>query len=242
MSCGGYGDSRVILVTGFDSAKLSTRVVYTPPSNKYFMEGCTIVGNRLFVLTWREHIVFELSLDDFSLIQTHSYSREGWGITYNPEEGELWASDGSSSLFVLDPGSLRAIRSCKVTLTHDGFTQVPVKYINELEYIDATIFANVYMDTATEGVSPNYVLGIDPESCKVKSIIPAFGLGRPTSHSSVFNGIAQGFNPGELLVTGKLWKRVYAIKLDSFASSPHANPLWSQFNITDYLRANLEFR
>lgn len=240
MTCGGYGDSRVLIATGFDSSKIVTRVVFSAPSRKYFIEGCAIVGDKLFVLTWRENVVFELSMKNFSLVKTHSYPREGWGLTYNPDRDELWASDGSSSLFVLDSHSLGTIRSCKVTLSHDGLTSVPVRYINELEYIEGTIYANVYMESGNDPAAPNYVLGIDPGSCKVRSVLPVFGLRGPSSPGGVFNGIAQGFNQGELLVSGKLWKKMYAIQVDSTATKP--DRLWTKFNITDFLSSNLSFR
>jgi glutamine cyclotransferase len=204
------------------------------------MEGCAIVGESIFVLTWREHVVFEISLDDFKLIKTHAYPRDGWGLTYDASRNVLWASDGSSSLFVLDPSSMKTVRSCKVTLSHNGQTEEPVRYINELEYLNDMIFANVYMDTAGERDAPNYVLAINPVSCAVDQVIPIFGLKTPGSRSAVFNGIAEGFNPGEVLVTGKLWKKVYAIKLDGVES--HENPLWSKYNITNYLKSSLEFR
>lgn len=175
-SCGGYGTSKLVVVSGFDSESVQAEVVFTPDSRSFF-EGCTTVGDRrLVVLTWREKTIFEFELPSFKLVRKVSYPHDGWGITFDESRNLLWASDGSSRLHKLDPTTLKVVGHCEVHLSHDGKESVPVKYMNELEMVNGRILANIYMETSRIRESPNYIVSIDPEDCRVDRVIPLFGL------------------------------------------------------------------
>ena len=240
MTCGGYGTSRVVLLRGFDTGRATSAVVYEAPK-EYFLEGCTLVGpDRLLLLTWRERKILELSVPSFKVVKTYSYIHDGWGITYDDSNEELWTSDGSSTLRVLDPVTLVTKRDCVVTLSFDGLSSIPVKYINELEWHDNTIYANVYMEASRLPGFPNYIIGVDPVSCHVSEVIPLFGITSGRTHGQVLNGIAKGFADGELIIGGKMWDSLHSIRLGQPATSFKEE--WSKYNITSFLRQELAFR
>ena len=240
VSCGGYGSSRLELWSGLESKKLRSDVILKAEA-RFFFEGITTIGSdRLLVLTWREHVILELELPSFRVLRKIAYPYDGWGITYDDSSDIVWASDGSANLYKLDPRSLTVRGQCEVLLSHDGYMGVPVKYMNELEMVNGRILANVYMETARLSDSPNYIVSINPSDCSVDRILPVFGLGARYGPGNVFNGIAAGSNPGQLLVTGKMWKSLHAVRPGSAVST--YDPLWSRFNITDFLKLNLAFR
>jgi glutamine cyclotransferase len=239
-ACGGYGSSKIIVATGFDTYNITANVVFNDPGNRFF-EGCASTESRnLTILTWREGVVLEVDLWQGHIIREEIYPREGWGLAYDSADRVLWASDGSDRLYRLDPSSLSTIGECSVRLSHDGFHEQSVRYINELEVHNGTIFANVYMDSSSFEESPNFILAIDPITCLVERVIPIFGLEPSRKSSHVFNGIAVGDN-GNLLVTGKNWKHVYEISLGGNLHANHSK-LWSRYNISRFLELNYQFR
>lgn len=171
--------------------------------SKYFLEGACMFGDNIYILTWQEHTCFVYSLNNpekkFKKIGTASYSTEGWGITAS--DSELIMSDGSSTLMFLDPGSFYCTRRIQVTLNGRA-----VNYLNELEYIDGKIWANVYYS--------DNILIINPQTGVVERVIDCSGL-LPDSlrraDTDVLNGIAYDAADGSVYITGKLWPKMYKI-------------------------------
>jgi glutamine cyclotransferase len=166
---------------------------------KYFGEGITIVGDRIYQLTYRSEIGFIYDRTSFSLLGNFTYSTEGWGLTY--DGSRLIMSDGSSTLYFLDPSTLENVGQVKVT---DG---APVTNLNELEYVNGKVYANVFLT--------NTIAVIDPSTGRVDSWIDLTGLpgGSHQDINSVLNGIAYESVGGQLFVTGKNWSNLYEIKL-----------------------------
>jgi glutaminyl-peptide cyclotransferase len=166
---------------------------------KYFGEGITIVGDRIYQLTYRSEIGFIYDRTSFSLLGNFTYSTEGWGLTY--DGSRLIMSDGSSTLYFLDPSTLENVGQVKVT---DG---TPVTNLNELEYVNGKVYANVFLT--------NTIAVIDPSTGRVDSWIDLTGLpgGSHQDINSVLNGIAYESVGGQLFVTGKNWSNLYEIKL-----------------------------
>jgi len=204
--CGIYGQSRVQelnLVTG------KVRIIFKP-SAEYFIEGCAYqTPTKLIVLTWREKVAFLIDLNSDSLIQTLAYPFDGWGLA--GDGSRLWATNGTASLMTLDPTDLSVRSSCKVV-----YQGSPVNYLNALSYSEGKIFANIYMNILPPDY-PYYILTIDSVSCAVLSLIPVFGIFKPSRAGSVFNGVIAG--DSGLIVTGKQWPFLYRLKLGSGGAS-----------------------
>lgn len=195
-STGGYGESTFRL-TEISSGKSSRKLDF---ASKYFVEGSVILENEIFILTWTNKAAFVYDAQTLEYKATFSYPREGWGLTTDGKS--LIASDGSARLFFMDK-QFRTLKVVNVKLNGK-----PVTNINELEYVEGKIWANVYMS--------DIILIIDPESGKVEATIDCTGLlpeRLRDEKTDVLNGIA--FNPQtkKVYLTGKYWKRLYEIKL-----------------------------
>jgi glutamine cyclotransferase len=168
--------------------------------SQYFGEGITIVGNKIIQLTWQSHIGFIYDKTTFALLGNFSYTTEGWGLTFDGKH--LIMSDGSDNLYFLDPTTFQ--RSGQVSV-HDGNTSV-VK-INELEYINGDVYANIWLT--------NTIAIINPQTGQVKGWIDLTGLPSEQNQypNAVLNGIAFDQTNNRLLVTGKDWPSLYQIKL-----------------------------
>ena len=165
-----------------------------------FGEGITILGDRLYQVTWQENTGFVYSLD-LAYIETFTYDGEGWGLTHDGEH--LVLSNGSSTLSFLDPGTFQVVRTVDVT-----YDDEPVSNLNELEYVDGVIYANIWQT--------DRIVMIDPEDGAVVGWIDLEGLEEhldSTEGINVLNGIAYNEESGRLLVTGKLWTNVFEIEL-----------------------------
>lgn len=195
-STGQYGQStfrKVDLKTGEPQRKLDF-------SRKYFVEGSVMFGNELFVLTWTNRVAFVYDASTLEYKATYSYPREGWGLTTDGES--LIASDGSSSLYFM--GTDFRVRR-KVTVKMNG---QPVRFLNELEYIDGKIWANVY--------TSDLIVIIDPATGNVEAVVDCTGLlpdRLRTGDTDVLNGIA--YNPADrkIYLTGKNWPELYEVRL-----------------------------
>lgn len=193
-STGQYGQSsfrKVELATGEVRQKVDF-------NRKYFGEGSVIFDGKLYILTWTNKVVFVYDPETLKYEKSFSYPREGWGLTTDGES--LIASDGSSHIYFLD-GDLKLRKSLNVTL--DGR---PVRYLNELEWIDGRIWANVY--------TTDIIVIINPDTGKVEGRIDCSGLlpaHMRTSQTDVLNGIA--VKDGRIFLTGKYWPRLYEIRL-----------------------------
>lgn len=193
-STGQYGESsfrKVDLTTGKPLQTVNL-------NRKYFAEGSVMLGGQLYILTWTNKVAFIYGAGDLKYRKTYSYPREGWGLTTDGES--LIASDGSDKLYFLSP-EYALERSVKVTLNGR-----PVKYLNELEWIDGKVWANVY--------TTDVILIINPSDGVVEGVIDCAGL-LPKSlrktTTDVLNGIA--VNDGKIYLTGKYWPRLYEVKL-----------------------------
>jgi len=167
----------------------------------YFGEGVTEIGGRLFGLTWQNGTGFIWDADDFSALGQFTYSGEGWGLT---DDGErLILSDGTSVIRFLDPDTF--VETGRIDVTLDGN---PVTQLNELEWIDGQIVANVWQQ--------DVLVKIDPTSGKVVGIIDLMGLlphaERLNPNDDVLNGIAWDETNRRLFVTGKNWPKLFEIK------------------------------
>ena len=196
-STGQYGSStfrKVDLKTG----KALRRLDF---GSKYFVEGSVAVGDSLYILTWMNNVAFLYDLGTLEYISFLSYPRQGWGIT--TDGTNLIASDGSSRLYFLDK-DLTVTGTLNVRLHGKA-----LKFLNELEYIDGRIWANVY--------TTNMIVIIDPESGDVESVIDCTGLlprKLRTEDTDVLNGIAYDESTGKLYLTGKNWPRIYEVALE----------------------------
>ena len=166
---------------------------------KYFGEGITVFGTDLFELTWQSGVAFVYDRNTFAPKKSLKYSGEGWGLTHDGTS--LIMSDGTEYLRFLDPATFAERRRVRVT----GVGQ-PLKNLNELEYVKGEIFANVWMT--------DYIARIDPATGRINSYVDLRGL-MPANDPSrdVLNGIAYDAAGDRLFVTGKLWPRVFEIKL-----------------------------
>lgn len=169
----------------------------------YFAEGIAVVDDRLFQLTWRENLVFEYDLETFRILDTHYHPGEGWGLAWDGRQ--LILSDGSAELQFIDPNNFSVQR--RIEVLADG---MPVSNLNELQYINGEVWANVWMR--------DEIMRIDPQSGHVTGIVDLDGLveqtrlgGRPGE--AVLNGIAWDAAGERLLVTGKLWADIFQIEL-----------------------------
>ncbi|MGH9617130.1 MAG: glutaminyl-peptide cyclotransferase [Acidobacteriaceae bacterium] len=168
---------------------------------KYFGEGLTDWRSNLIQLTWQAHVSFVYDRFSFRLIRTFTYPWEGWGLTH--DDKHLILSDGSSTLYLLDPSTFKQVG--KIEVTADGR---PVRELNELEYIHGEIFANVW--------ETNRIARISPSTGKVLAWIDLSGVRPPSTmqdSDAVLNGIAYDSQHDRLFVTGKLWPKIYQIKL-----------------------------
>jgi len=185
---------QVVLETG-----AVTRMVTL--EDDYFGEGIAIVGDRIIQLTWRSQAGFVYDKHTFERIGQFTYPTEGWGLTY--DGNRLIMSDGSSYLYFLDPNTFDRTGQVQVT-DPDG----PVTRLNELEYIDGEIYANIW--------KTDRIARIDPDTGDVLAWVELEGLPAPedrTGGEDVLNGIACDPAGNRLFVTGKLWPRVYEIEL-----------------------------
>jgi glutamine cyclotransferase len=167
----------------------------------YFAEGLTALNGKLYQLTWQHNVGFIYDAATFDRVGEFNYQGEGWGLTTDGQS--LILSDGSNRIRFIDPAGFRVTRSISVT---DGST--PVKELNELEYVNGEIYANVWHD--------NRIATIDPQSGHVKAWIDLTGLmpaGELQDPEAVLNGIAYDQASDKLIVTGKLWPRVFEIKV-----------------------------
>lgn len=167
---------------------------------KYFVEGSAMLGGNLYILTWESKVAFVYDAETLEYKSTWSYPREGWGLTTDGRQ--LIASDGSANLYFLD-GSFAQDRKVLVT-----YEDRPVRFLNELEYIDGKVWANVY--TSDE------IVIINPKSGRVEGVVDCRGLlprELRTVETDVLNGIAYNPEDGKIYLTGKNWPRLYEVKL-----------------------------
>lgn len=169
--------------------------------DQLFGEGVTVLGDKIYQLTWQENIGFVYDRETFALLDTFSYPTEGWGLTHDGQR--LIMSDGTANLYFLDPMTLQEIGRVEVRDPHG-----PVTLLNELEYVEGEVFANVWRT--------DWIARIDPGTGQVTGWIDLAGLLQPEDMAQpvdVLNGIAYDEATGRLFVTGKLWPKLFEIRL-----------------------------
>ena len=167
---------------------------------KYFVEGSVIWNGNLYILTWESRVAFVYDAETLEYKSSWKYPREGWGITTDGKH--LIASDGTANLYFMDENFAQ---KKKVLVTIEDR---PVRFLNELEYIDGKIWANVY--TADE------IVIIDPKDGKIEGVIDCRGLlprDLYTAETDVLNGIAYNPEEGKIYLTGKNWPKLYEVRL-----------------------------
>lgn len=196
-STGRYGDSevrRVDLRTG--AVLASTRL----PDNR-FGEGLALLGGRLYQLTWESKIAYVYDATTLALVDSISYTGEGWGLA--TDGTSLFLSDGSDSVRIVSPATFATERVLRVR-----YQDSPLSKLNELEFIDGELYANVY--------ESDWVVRIDPATGTVRQLLDFAALwprGERPYGTDVMNGIARAPAPGFLLLTGKLWPAMYSVRL-----------------------------
>lgn len=176
-------------------------------SDKIFGEGINIFKGKIYQLTWQSHIVYVYDVNNIDKsIQTFNWPYEGWGITNNGTD--LIVSDGTANLYFVDPATFKVKTIISVT-DNSG----PVDSLNELEYIDGYVYANVY--------TQDFIVKIEPSSGHVVGKINMPGLKDQyfpeqviPGRTDVLNGIAYDSTEKKLFITGKRWPKLFAITLN----------------------------
>ncbi len=176
--------------------------------NQYFGEGITVLNKKIYQLTWKGRIGFVYDINSFQKINEFPYEHEGWGITHDGKS--LIVSDGTDKIHFLDTATLKEIKVLNVTQE-----SIPVDKLNELEFIDGYLFANRWMT--------NEVLKIDLSNGNVVGRLDLTELAREANQrnpsADVLNGIAYEKKSGLLLVTGKWWPLLFAMRLETDKSN-----------------------
>ena len=166
----------------------------------YFVEGSVMWKGNLYILTWESKAAFVYDAETLEYKSSWRYPREGWGITTDGKN--LIASDGSATLYFMDEDFALELRLIV------KYEDRPVRWLNELEYINGKIWANVYMT--------DEIVIINPKDGAVEAIIDCTGLlpkEKRTPATDVLNGIAYNPEDGKIYLTGKNWPELYEIRL-----------------------------
>lgn len=194
--------AKIDLITGKDIRQLTL-------AKEYFGEGMTVLNGKIYQLTYREYKCFVYDFATFKKIGEFRYKGEGWGMTNDGKY--LIMDDGSNNLYYRDPINFRVVKVVGVS-DNNG----PLAGINELEYVDGFIFANVYLT--------NTIVKIDPANGKVVAkadfsyVLNTYAPGAITdeeqSNSAVLNGIAYDSAGKRFFITGKLWPKLFEVKFN----------------------------
>ncbi|MCB0700929.1 MAG: glutaminyl-peptide cyclotransferase [Chitinophagales bacterium] len=201
-STGQYGNS-YLTKYNLESGNMIKKVDIEP---KYFGEGMTVMGDKIYMLTYKERTGFVFDKATFKLLKTFPLTtEEGWGMTN--DSTNLIYSDGTSYIHFIDPETFQKTKQIEVM---DNYG--PVTNINELEYINGHIYANQW--------NTNYILKIDPNTGKVLGQSDLSNVRRqaglpPSGYEDVLNGIAYDKNKNRILITGKNWPKIFEVTLDN---------------------------
>ena len=194
---GEYGHSRVMR-TDFSTGKI---LASKANAIDEFGEGITVLGDKIYQLTWLNGKLHIYDRKTLKRLATHTYKGEGWGLT--SDGTKLYMSDGTNYIRVLDPETLKQERNFGVTLRGES-----LQYINELEWIDGKIWANVY--------TTDYIAIINPENGVVEGLINLSGILPEKERdfkTDVLNGIAYDKESKRIFVTGKNWSKLFEIRV-----------------------------
>jgi len=192
-SCGGFGVSQIKkwnLLTG----KIIKR---KRMDRKYFSEGLTEFNGDLYVLTWQSQIAFKLDKDTLEITKEFKYKGEGWGLTH--DDKHLIMSNGTNVIQFLNPETFEVVKTIEAKLKGSA-----IHYLNELEWIEGKIWANVYQT--------DYIVEIDPTTGNVvnKHHLPNL-LKDHIKKPGVLNGIAHDKATNKTWVTGKKWPLIFEL-------------------------------
>lgn len=194
---GEYGHSRILRTDLASGKALQSRA----NTHNEFGEGITVLGDKVYQLTWLEGKLHTYDRKTLKHLATHTYKGEGWGLTTDGEK--LYMSDGTHTIRVINPETMVQERRFGVTLRGQS-----LQNLNELEWIEGKIWANVY--------TTNYIVIINPENGVVEGVVDLSGI-LPTSEydskTDVLNGIAYDSATKRIFVTGKNWSKLFEIKL-----------------------------
>jgi glutamine cyclotransferase len=168
-------------------------------SCEYFGEGITVVNDKIIQLTWQNEIGFIYDKNTFDLLDNFTLTTEGWGLTY--DGNHLIMSDGTANLYFLDTTTYKTVNTINV---HDA--KGPVENLNELEYINGTIYANIWFSSK--------IAIIDPATGQIEAYIDLENLSQQYTtkdSNAVLNGIAYNKQTNRLYITGKNWSNLYEI-------------------------------
>lgn len=170
--------------------------------DRYFAEGLTLLNNKLYVLTWQEGTVFVYDANNFSLIKNVNYKGEGWGLTNDGKH--LIRSDGSNKLFFHNAESFSVEKNISVK-----YQQEAIMNLNELEYAEGFIWANIWHDNRIVKINPatGDVIGVMDFAAIAKNI-------KLTDAESVLNGIAYDADRKAFWITGKQWPKMFLVKIN----------------------------
>lgn len=198
-STGDYGTSHIFAYHPQNGKIINSLKI----DNQYFGEGITILNNKIYQLTYKSKIAFIYDLDSFKKIGEFSFSSaEGWGLT---NDGKfLIMSDGTSKITYLDPNDFSIVKSLEIS-NHQGW----VDLINELEYVDGFIYANIW--------TKDLIIKFDTSNGKIVSQINMKGLhsNLSTERIDVLNGIAWNTYDKSFYLTGKFWPKIYRVQFFS---------------------------
>ena len=207
-----YGQSNIRTINIETGTVIQQRTL----DNRYFAEGLTVYNDLIYLLTWRERTVF-IYTSNLTLLATSIIETDGWGITHS--HTHIITTDGSSNLYFRSPTTLQLTHTQPVTMLTDGGESVSVSNLNELEWVDGLIYANVWMQPI--------ILCIDPDTGRVIHVWYANSILKDAggdNGNKVVNGLAYrsgsggsggsgGGGGGRWYVTGKYWPKMYEVDL-----------------------------
>lgn len=196
----GTGQSGQSVVQRIDLATGRADIFARIPKSQ-FGEGVTLLGDKLYQLTWVSNTAYVYDVKTAKKIKEFRYAGEGWGLTTDGEK--LYMSNGTEYIYKLAPETFKREKSIVVT-----FNGVPLKYLNELEWVDGKIWANIY--------TTDRIAIINPETGVVEGIVDLTGLlpeSELTPQTDVLNGIAYDVQNKRIFVTGKNWSKLFEIEI-----------------------------
>jgi glutamine cyclotransferase len=188
----------LIAEVDIESGQINRKLALAAP---YFGEGITIFGEELYQLTWKNQKCLVYDKKTFASKKEFTYTGEGWGLCNDGKN--LIMSDGSQRLYFRDPKTFQLIKTIEVYSD-----QGPINYLNELEYIEGLVYANIWMS--------NSIAVIDPMSGKTMAIINAdelVSLQKQGLNGNVLNGIAYNSTNKKLYLTGKYWSKLFEVQI-----------------------------
>jgi glutaminyl-peptide cyclotransferase len=199
---GQYNES-TLRKTDFKTGKIITKIDLEP---KYFGEGITFLNNKIYQLTWKENTAFVYDAQSLKLLKTMPYTQvlDGWGLTNDGKN--LYMSDSTEKIHVLNPENLQEVNSFNVYTNTSK-----IEAVNEMEWIDGKIYGNIYQKDA--------IAVINPTSGAVEGIINLADLKKKITQlpdTDVLNGIAYNPSTKTIFVTGKNWDKMFEIKVSGF--------------------------